>query len=231
MRFFEVVISGAALLAAVYAVEFNDVPSSIEPGQTYTITYSPRDNTPTEIILREGDPNDLTTLGPLTTTATGGSFEWTVDPSLPDSSNYALEIRQEGADPNYSGLIALSGSDAESSAASSATPSATTASSAASSAASSSASASETSDASTLITSASSAASASASISPSASTNGTVTSATLSATSTGSRSSATGGADETSTGPPAESTGGAATLGSSPLALIFGAVAAMVYLN
>lgn len=68
MRFFEVVISGAALIATAFAVEFNDVPTSIEPGKTYTITYSPKDNTPTEIILREGDPNALDTIGSLTST-------------------------------------------------------------------------------------------------------------------------------------------------------------------
>lgn len=66
MRFFEVVISGAALISAVFAVEFNDVPKSFEAGKTYTITYSPKDNTPTTIKLRQGNPQDLKTLNTIT---------------------------------------------------------------------------------------------------------------------------------------------------------------------
>ena len=66
MRFFEVIVSGAALIATAFAVEFNEVPNSIEPGKTYTITYSPKDNTATTIKLRQGDPNNLSTLQTIT---------------------------------------------------------------------------------------------------------------------------------------------------------------------
>ena len=69
MRFFHVVLSGAALLAAAWALEFNDVPTKIEPGKTYTITYSPKDNTPTTIKLRKGDSANLDTIATLTSTS------------------------------------------------------------------------------------------------------------------------------------------------------------------
>jgi hypothetical protein len=66
MRFFETLFAGAALVAAALALEINDFPSSIEPGKTYTITYSPADNTPTTFILRQGKNEDLSTVDTLT---------------------------------------------------------------------------------------------------------------------------------------------------------------------
>lgn len=65
MRFFQVLLSGAALIAAALAVEFNSVPSSIEPGKTYTITWSPKEGT-VSLILRQGDPSNLNTLQTIT---------------------------------------------------------------------------------------------------------------------------------------------------------------------
>lgn len=67
MRFYEIVLSGAALVAAAWAVELNEVPSTVESGKTYTITWSPKEGTAT-LKLRQGDPNDLKTLGTLTGT-------------------------------------------------------------------------------------------------------------------------------------------------------------------
>ena len=67
MRFFETVLSGAALVAAALALEINDFPSAgVVAGQTYTITYSPKDNTPTTFILRQGDSGNLNTVDTLT---------------------------------------------------------------------------------------------------------------------------------------------------------------------
>ncbi|KAJ4372112.1 hypothetical protein N0V83_003885 [Neocucurbitaria cava] len=217
MRFFETVISGAALIAAVFALEINDFPSSgVVAGQTYTVTYSPKDDTPTTFILRQGDSGNLKTVQTLTTTATGGSFSWTVPKDLTDESDYALEI-QQGEVINYSAQFPLSGgsgSDAASSAISSAYASA------------SSAAASAASSASAALSSAISSAVASATISPSAGTNTTVTSATLSRTATGTKATASA----TSSGSVPESTGAASSLATSPLAALFGAVAAFAYL-
>lgn len=212
MRFFETLFAGAALVAAALAVEINDFPASIEPGKTYTITYSPADNTPTTFILRQGKNEDLSTLETLTTSATGGKFEWTVPEDLPNASDYALEIKQ-GTEVNYIGPIALSGSDATSSA---------SASSASSTASGSTTSARSVSSATT---------SASGSISSSVSGNSTISSATLSRTTGTGTSRPTGSSTPTESSGAPENTGAASTLGSSPMALIFGAVAAMAYIN
>jgi hypothetical protein len=69
MRFFETIISGAALIAAVIAqsIEINDFPAEgVVAGQSYTITYSPADNTPTTFILRQGASTDLSTVETIT---------------------------------------------------------------------------------------------------------------------------------------------------------------------
>jgi hypothetical protein len=229
MRFFQVVFSGAALVAAAWAVELNQVPSALVAGQTYTITYSPKDNTPTTFILRKGDPGNLGTVGTIGT-ATGGTFVYTVPTDLVDADNYAFEVQQAGQAPNYSGLIPLTGGSGKSS--------------------SSSYVASSTSSSSelgypTLTLSSSSSSSASATTTPTETItatpilpsgvpsgtgyisvpglNSTITTATLSRTS--------GSSTPTSpSGPPAEQTNAASLFGSSPLAILVGA-AAMVYLN
>jgi hypothetical protein len=223
MRFFTV---AAALLATAFALEINQVPTSLEAGKTYTITYSPKDNTPTTFILRKGDPDHLDTIGPIGT-ATGGTFTWTVPKDLANAPNYAFEVTQAGAQPNYSGLIPLtggSGTASSASASASASGSSTASSSASSTAsASTSASASASKSESSKTTPAPS---ASASMTPGS--NSTITSATLST-----RTSTSGSSGPTTTGPnspPAQSTNGAAVLGSSPVALLLGA-AAMVYFN
>lgn len=66
MRFIQGLFAGAAIVAAALAVEITNWPATVEAGQTYKITYSPAGNTPTTFILRQGDPNDLKTLGTLT---------------------------------------------------------------------------------------------------------------------------------------------------------------------
>lgn len=67
MRFFQMVASSAAFIAAALALEINQYPSGgVQAGQTYTVTYSPADNTPTTFILRQGLSTDLKTIGTLT---------------------------------------------------------------------------------------------------------------------------------------------------------------------
>ncbi|EDU51008.1 GPI-anchored domain containing protein [Pyrenophora tritici-repentis] len=107
MRFFAITV--AAFAAAVAALEINTFPAEgVVAGQTYTITYSPADDTPTTFILRQGKSTDLTTVGTLTTTATGGKFEWTPEKSLPSQPDYALQI-QRGSVINYSAQFPLKG--------------------------------------------------------------------------------------------------------------------------
>jgi hypothetical protein len=219
MRFFEVVLSGAALLSTAFAVEFNSWPQALKAGDKITLTYSPKDAA-TTIILRKGPSTDLDTLDTLTTSSTGGSFEWTVPSSLANGADYAFEIRQAGAQPNYSGQIPLTGGSA--------------ASASASSSASKSASASESSTKgystpeshSTSATESSSfktTASASATIAPSHGSNSTVVTRTPSATQSSPSSTKTGEQ------PPVENSGAASAFGTNPVAIFMGAAAALAY--
>ena len=61
------VASSAAFIAAALALEINEYPTGgVEAGQTYTITYSPADDTPTTFVLRKGLSTNLDILGTLT---------------------------------------------------------------------------------------------------------------------------------------------------------------------
>ncbi|KAH7372316.1 Ser-Thr-rich glycosyl-phosphatidyl-inositol-anchored membrane family-domain-containing protein, partial [Pyrenochaeta sp. MPI-SDFR-AT-0127] len=134
---FQTILSGAALIAAAAALTIDTFPANVVAGETYTVTYSPKDNTPTTFILRQGPSGNLNTIETLTTTATGGSFSWTVKSTYANQPNYALEIRQ-GDVINYSGQFPLTGGSgsAASSAASSARASASSAAASAASSAS-----------------------------------------------------------------------------------------------
>ncbi|OAL07143.1 hypothetical protein IQ06DRAFT_288907 [Phaeosphaeriaceae sp. SRC1lsM3a] len=210
MRFFEIVVSGAALISSAFAVTIDTYPSSVEAGKTYTITYSPKD-APATFILRKGLSTDLTTIATIGT-GNAGTFTWQVSSSLPNGGDYALQVKQ-GSEENYSGQFPLTGG---SNAVSSASAAASSASAAVSSIKAS---------ASSVIASITSAASASASVSPSGGANTTVSTATLSRTASTSRPASTTGSS------PPQSTGAASMLSASPLAIILGAVAAFAYLN
>ncbi|KAJ4992086.1 extracellular matrix protein [Stagonosporopsis vannaccii] len=229
MRFFQMVASSAAFIAAALALEINDYPTGgVQAGQTYTITYSPADNTPTTFILRKGLSTNLGTIGTLTTTATGGTFSWTVARDLADGADYALEIQQEGETPNYSGQFGLTGGSAAASSSASASASASSASASSVASVISSRASSASSAASASISSVISSAlsSATGTVSVTASTNGTISSATLSRTASGTR--ATGASTSPSI---PESTGAASSLSSAPLALLLGAAGAFAFLN
>lgn len=207
MRFIQSIFASAALIAAALAVEINVGPDgSVEAGSSFVIEYSPAD-LPTTIIVRKGEATNLDPGTTLTTSATGGKFTWNVDSSLVNGDDYALEIRQDGATPNYWGPFAVTGGSEETESSSSAS-------------ASSTAESSSSSEYPTTITTTT----ASGSPTPTPGQNSTV--------STGAPSSSrTGGSTPTQTDGAPEATGAATLLTSSPLALIFGAVAAMVYLN
>jgi len=221
MRFFEVVLSGAALIAAAWAVELNEVPTALEAGKTYTITYSPKDDTPTTFILRKGNPGDLDTIGPIGT-ATGGSFEWTVPTNLADAPNYAFEVQQAGAEPNYSGLIPLTGGSGEDTTTTSSVASGYPTKSPVSSTPYATATTTESATTTAVVTTPAASASGTGYLTTPG-LNSTITTATLSRTSGAPTTTGSGS-------PPAEQTGAAAMFGSSPLALLVGA-AAMVYFN
>ncbi|KAL1603611.1 hypothetical protein SLS60_005199 [Paraconiothyrium brasiliense] len=225
MRFFEVVLSGAALISAALAVEFNSWPDSVTAGETVTLTYSPKDAA-TTIILRKGPSTNLDTLQTLTTTSTGGSFEWAVPSSLENGDDYAFEIQQAGSVPNYSGQFSLSGgvASAVSSSAYSTAESSSASASASASKTPASSSAYSTEVSTTVKTSVvTPAASASASIIPSHGANSTISTGSPSATKSESSGSATGVV------PPVENTGAASSFGVNAAAL-FGAIGAFAYL-
>ncbi|KAF2196044.1 hypothetical protein GQ43DRAFT_485253 [Delitschia confertaspora ATCC 74209] len=214
MRFFSTILAGAALVASALALEINDYPKNPEAGKTYTVTYSPKDNTPTTFVLRKGQSGNLGTIGTLTTTATGGKFEWHVDPALVNAADYALEIKQAGSASNYIGPFPITGGR---------TASASTSASASASSSSASSASSASSLTSSPISSSAATSTHATTMTTSASRNGTATSTKASSTGSEATGSVTPGAPE--------STGAASVLGSSPFALVFGAVAAMAYLN
>jgi hypothetical protein len=203
MRFIQSIFAGAALVAAAFAVEINEFPSEVQAGRTYRVTYTPGGNTPTTFILRQGANENLDTITTLTESATGGEFLWNVDSSLPNGEDYALEIRQ-GTDVNYIGPIALSGGTNPTSKAAS------------------SSAASTTSAASSTITTATT-----ASVHSTASGNGTMTSVTLSRSGTPTPSASS----TESIGAPSQPSSGASAYGASSFGMLFGAVAAMAYIN
>ncbi|KAE9989151.1 hypothetical protein EG328_000083 [Venturia inaequalis] len=228
------VVSVAVFAAAAIAQSTNLAftsfpPTTVAAGSPITLTWIGGDSTaPVTITLKKGVSTDLKDVGVVTSTATGGSYTWTPDTTIANGADYALSISQ-GSVINYTGQFSVTGGS---------TAAATTSSSSSSSA---SASSSVTSS-STAASSHASITSAAAAISTTASSsNGTVTSAALSSTasassngsstlhtSSGTRTATSSGTTASSSTVPA--TGGASGL-QSPIALFFGVVAAMLYLQ
>ncbi|KAI0193191.1 Ser-Thr-rich glycosyl-phosphatidyl-inositol-anchored membrane family-domain-containing protein [Xylaria flabelliformis] len=180
----KVVISSVVLAAFLGLVNAkvqltNSNYDDIEAGSTFTITWSGAEG-PVTLTLKNGESGDLKTVQTITTNASGDSFVWPVNASLP-TGDYALEI-DDGSDTNYSKMFPIDG-----------TVAATTSSSSSSTAASSSSTVSATSSTATPSTTSSSASSSStASSSSSASTStGITSSATTSSSSTASHSTLT----------------------------------------
>ncbi|OCK85108.1 hypothetical protein K432DRAFT_377949 [Lepidopterella palustris CBS 459.81] len=219
MRFFaSALFAASALVSMVVAqsatLKFTDFPSSVVAGNSYTLKWDTTDNTtPITITLRKGPSGTLSTIKDLTTTASGGSYVWTVDKGLGDGTDYALMITQ-GSQVNYAGPIALTGGSASSAVASS-SASATASSSVSVSSMSSMPSTASITMTSSIVT---------------IKSNATVSTASLSATSKATSVASSTGTQTAAQGAPS-STGAASLLASSPLALIFGVVGAMAYLN
>jgi len=214
--FTKAIASALLLASSALALTINSAPFTIAAGQSVTITYTADDaNAPVTLQLKEGPAVNLQTVQTLTTTSTGGSFTFTVDPSLSSNTDYAFEILQ-GSAINFWGPITLTGG---ASAVSSAPSMPATSSMAASSSPMSMAS---------ISTRASMSSMASASMTPASSMstmmkNGTATSTVHSTAS----ANATVGVPTASNVPYVNM---AATQMASPVALIFGAVAALFYL-
>lgn len=96
-------------LSSVSTLEFTSVPTAVVRGQSYDLTYTPADDTATTIVLRKGDPDNLDYVSTLTESATGGKWTWTVDDGLQVEDDYALEIKRDNGDDNYSGTVAVNG--------------------------------------------------------------------------------------------------------------------------
>jgi hypothetical protein len=77
MRFFTALFGIATFAVAALAqgnIQFTSVPPSVVVGQAYTITWSGGDpNQPVTIILRQGDPNNLSTVETITSKGTEGA--------------------------------------------------------------------------------------------------------------------------------------------------------------
>ncbi|KAI1436757.1 Ser-Thr-rich glycosyl-phosphatidyl-inositol-anchored membrane family-domain-containing protein [Xylaria sp. CBS 124048] len=189
-------ISSVALAALVGLVNAkaeitNSNFDGITAGSTFDITWDNAQG-PVTLTLKTGDSANLDTVDTITSGATGNSFEWMVDPSLP-SGNYAIEI-DDGTDPNFSAMFSVAGTDepapsaASASASSSAVPTITSSNSstsASASASSTSASASSTSASpSSESTSSESSTSHSSSATPTSSESSSSTSSTVTFTST-----------------------------------------------
>ncbi|KAK4635232.1 hypothetical protein CLAFUW4_00593 [Fulvia fulva] len=227
--FVGVLAAFAAAQGTSSTLYFTRVPSPITAGQQTALTYATGDTTsPVTILLRKGNPGDLKTVATLTDSATNGQYIWSVDRSLENGADYALEIKQ-GNELNYFGPFQIQGGGQGGSSSSSSASGSMT--SHGSSSAIATMTVSQNSSAITTAT-------ISAGTGTSMSRNQTMSSATLTRTSSESATETPAGTSgagfqgsQTSASAPA-STGAASSLvatGGSALALAFGAVAAIFF--
>ncbi|KXS93684.1 hypothetical protein AC578_8002 [Pseudocercospora eumusae] len=236
MFFKSLLVSALAALATAQSnpLGFTKVPNPVTVGKPNVITYMTNDNdTPVTILLRRGDSNNLHTVKTLTTSATDGSYIWTPGNDLDNGSDYALEIQQSGNQPNYFGPFQIQGSTESGSSSSSSGTAGGYGSMTHSSMSSTITATANISGTSTTLTATYP---VSAGNMTSMSRNTTMTHATLtrsSSTASQTASQTTNGAgfQGTSTGASPSKTGNSASsfaAGGSAIALVFGAVAAIV---
>ncbi|KAF2107867.1 hypothetical protein BDV96DRAFT_606139 [Lophiotrema nucula] len=97
-------IRGMGILV-IRALQFEQIPEQFRYNLKYQITYSPGDKTPTSFILNPID-NGLEEIAfgftnssnatVLTDNATGGTFTWTVDPTISAGNAYEMIATQSG---------------------------------------------------------------------------------------------------------------------------------------
>ncbi|KAI0894836.1 Ser-Thr-rich glycosyl-phosphatidyl-inositol-anchored membrane family-domain-containing protein [Annulohypoxylon nitens] len=178
------------LLAALpaWAVQFTNTNfDGITAGKPFDITWTDAAGAVT-LTLKNGDSDNLQTVGEITSGQTGESYTWTPSTSLA-SGTYALEIN-DGTEVNYSKQFEITGGSSSSSSSASSTSSKTS---------TVSSTASSTTVSSTTSSSSSASASSTSSSASASSTSGSSTSAsTTLASSTTSAASQTSSAASTS---------------------------------
>ncbi|TKA67453.1 hypothetical protein B0A55_08076 [Friedmanniomyces simplex] len=119
--------SGFAAIAAAQSkvLFFTHVPNPITDGQAQALTYATNDTTtPITIVLLQGAATQLKPIYTLSAAVTGGQYIWTPSTSLPDGSDYALQITQNNQ-INYFGPFQVQGAVGPASSSSSASLSST----------------------------------------------------------------------------------------------------------
>ncbi|MCJ1449788.1 hypothetical protein MMC28_000116 [Mycoblastus sanguinarius] len=104
----------ATIAQSTSRIAFTALPTSVTAGQPVTLQWGGGDGTAVTITLQQGTTTNLQTVQIITGSATGTSYTWTPSTSLPNAQNYALRIQQGDSDPNYTGMITLTGGSSSS---------------------------------------------------------------------------------------------------------------------
>ncbi|EGD96093.1 hypothetical protein TESG_03553 [Trichophyton tonsurans CBS 112818] len=111
MQLFQTLLAGAALIAAVAAERpsFTSFPENLKTGDSFTATWIGGDpQAPFDVLLCQGPSGDLHDVETVCSGVTGFSCIFTLPPSLPSGSDYALKLSQ-GDEVNYTGLFTVIG--------------------------------------------------------------------------------------------------------------------------
>lgn len=115
MHFAKTLILCASAVATVVAqqtqrIAFTELPSTIQAGKPITLHWAGGNpDVPVTLILQQGSFTNLQTVALVTGSATGNSYTYNVPSNLPNAGNYAFKIQQGNDDPNYTGMISLTG--------------------------------------------------------------------------------------------------------------------------
>ncbi|KAK3167086.1 hypothetical protein OEA41_010211 [Lepraria neglecta] len=90
-------------------IAFTVLPTNLTAGQPVKLEWGGGDGSAVTLTLQQGTTDNLQTVQLITGDASGFSYTWTPSISLPDAENYALKIQQGDAEPNYTGMITLTG--------------------------------------------------------------------------------------------------------------------------
>ncbi|EZF36042.1 hypothetical protein TMEN_5804 [Trichophyton mentagrophytes] len=111
MQLFQTLLAGAALIAAVAAerASFTSFPENLKTGDSFTATWIGGDSqAPFDVLLCQGPSDDLHDVETVCSGVSGTSCIFTLPPSLPSGSDYALKLSQ-GDEVNYTGLFTIIG--------------------------------------------------------------------------------------------------------------------------
>ncbi|KAF2828558.1 hypothetical protein CC86DRAFT_287754 [Ophiobolus disseminans] len=97
------------LISMALDYSIDTYPSAgVEVGQTYPLTYSPKDE-PATFMLRRGPLKTEVIILVILGSATGGTLPWTVDRTLTNAPDYPIVIVGPGGETNYSGPFGSKG--------------------------------------------------------------------------------------------------------------------------